>query len=77
VADDHVVVRKGLRALLEAQTEWDVVAEACDGRETIEMARIFQPDLIILDITMPQWAGCNSAHFEGFSLNPRPGFEHA
>jgi DNA-binding NarL/FixJ family response regulator len=60
VADDHVVVRKGLRALLEAQTEWDVVAEACDGRETIEMARIFQPDLIILDITMPQLNGLDA-----------------
>lgn len=60
MADDHVVVRKGLRALLEAQTEWDVVAEACDGRETIEMARIFQPDLIILDITMPQLNGLDA-----------------
>lgn len=60
VADDHVVVRKGLRALLEAQSVWDVVAEARDGREAIEMAAAFQPDLIILDITMPQLNGLDA-----------------
>lgn len=60
VADDHVVVRKGLRALFEAQSAWDVVAEARDGREAIEMAGQFQPDLIILDITMPQLNGLDA-----------------
>jgi len=60
VADDHVVVRKGLRALFEAQSAWDVVAEARDGREAIEMAGAFQPDLIILDITMPQLNGLDA-----------------
>lgn len=60
VADDHVVVRKGLRALFEAQSAWDVVAEARDGREAIEMAGALQPDLIILDITMPQLNGLDA-----------------
>ena len=60
VADDHVVVRKGLRALFEAQSAWDVVAEARDGREAIEMAESFHPDLIILDITMPQLNGLDA-----------------
>lgn len=60
VADDHVVVRKGLRALFEAQSAWDVVAEARDGREAIDMAGVFQPDLIILDITMPQLNGLDA-----------------
>jgi DNA-binding NarL/FixJ family response regulator len=60
VADDHVVVRKGLRALFEGQPAWEVVAEAGDGREAIEMAAEFQPDLIILDITMPELNGLDA-----------------
>ena len=57
VVDDHVVVRRGLRALLEEESKWNVIAEAGDGREAIEKARVFHPDLMILDITMPQLNG--------------------
>jgi two-component system response regulator NreC len=53
LADDHVVVRQGLRALLEAQPEFRVVAEACDGIETLSMIREFQPDVSVVDIMMP------------------------
>jgi len=57
IVDDHVVVRRGLRALLEEESKWNVIAEAGDGREAIEKARVFHPDLMILDITMPQLNG--------------------
>lgn len=53
LADDHEVVRKGLRALLEAQPGWKVVAEAIDGREAVEKAKDMRPDIAIVDIGMP------------------------
>ncbi len=57
VADDHEVVRRGLRALLEAQPGWQVCAEAADGRETVEKAKELKPDVVILDISMPTLNG--------------------
>ena len=53
IADDHEVVRKGLRALLEAQPGWKVIAEAIDGREAVEKAKDMHPDVAIVDIGMP------------------------
>ena len=53
LADDHTIVRQGLRKILEAQSDWTVVAEACDGRETVRLALDLQPDVVILDIGMP------------------------
>jgi len=53
VADDHHVVRTGLRALLESKTGWQVCAEASNGREAVEKARELQPDVAVLDIGMP------------------------
>jgi DNA-binding NarL/FixJ family response regulator len=53
LADDHTIVRQGLRKILEAQPEWSVVAEASDGRETVRSALEHQPDVVILDIGMP------------------------
>jgi len=57
VADDHEVVRQGVRTLLEAQPDWDVCGEAADGREAVEMTKRLKPDVIILDITMPNLNG--------------------
>lgn len=57
VVDDHEIVRKGLRAVLEKQPGWEVVAEAKDGREAIEKARQARPDVTILDISMPSLNG--------------------
>jgi DNA-binding NarL/FixJ family response regulator len=57
LADDHEVVRKGLRALLESQPGWKVVAEATDGREAVEKARDMHPDVAIVDIGMPSLNG--------------------
>ena len=57
VADDHTLVRQGLRKILEAQPDWQVVAEAGDGREAIQQAIERQPDVVILDIAMPRLNG--------------------
>jgi two-component system, NarL family, response regulator NreC len=53
LADDHTIVRQGLRKILEAQPEWTVVAEASDGREAVRRAIELQPDVLIADIGMP------------------------
>jgi DNA-binding NarL/FixJ family response regulator len=57
VADDHEVVRRGLRALLEAQPNWQVCAEAADGRDVVKKAGELKPDVIVLDIAMPNLNG--------------------
>ncbi len=53
LADDHEIVRRGLRALLEAQDGWEVVGEAVTGREAVEKASKLKPDVVVMDITMP------------------------
>jgi len=53
IADDHDVVRQGLRDLLQTHKGWEVCGEAANGIEALELARQLQPDLAILDLTMP------------------------
>ena len=53
IADDHDVVRSGLRRVLEAQLGWEVVAEAADGRDAVGKARATKPDVAVLDCMMP------------------------
>jgi DNA-binding NarL/FixJ family response regulator len=53
LADDHTVVRQGLRKVLEERPEWQVVAEAGDGREAVRLAEQFRPDVAVLDVAMP------------------------
>jgi DNA-binding NarL/FixJ family response regulator len=57
IADDHEVVRRGLSSLLQAQEGWEVCAEASDGREAVEKAKLLKPDCVILDIGMPNLNG--------------------
>ena len=57
VADDHEVVRRGLCALLRGQPEWEVCGEAGDGREAVEKAAQLKPDIVILDVGMPNLNG--------------------
>ncbi len=57
IADDHGVVRKGLRLQLEQQPEFEVVGEAGDGREAVSMADELAPDVVIMDIAMPNLNG--------------------
>jgi DNA-binding NarL/FixJ family response regulator len=61
VADDHEIVRTGLRSLLEAQPGWQVTAEASDGREAVEKAKEVRPDVAVLDISMPSLNGLEAA----------------
>jgi DNA-binding NarL/FixJ family response regulator len=60
VADDHTLVRDGIRALLATAGDIELVAEAADGREAIERARATAPDVILLDIAMPGLGGLES-----------------
>lgn len=57
IADDHAVVRKGIRTLLEDETDIDVVGEATDGDYAIDMIPEVKPDVLLLDITMPRMSG--------------------
>lgn len=57
IADDHGIVREGLRRLLEAEPDIKVCAEAADGREVLEKAERHRPDVVVLDITMPRLGG--------------------
>ena len=61
VADDHGIVRAGIKLLLEIQPDLDVVAEAADGIEAIEQALATHPDLCILDVGMPRMTGLQAA----------------
>lgn len=57
IADDHEVLRRGLRAVLEAQTGWKVVGEAANGREAVAMVERLAPEVVVLDISMPEMNG--------------------
>jgi DNA-binding NarL/FixJ family response regulator len=70
LADDHAVVRSGLRAVLEAETDIEVVAEAADGREAVEKALAGDVDLAILDVSMPRLTGLQAT---AELLRRRPG----
>ena len=53
LADDHTIVRHGLRRMLEERTDWQVVAEACDGRQAVTLGELHKPDVAIVDVAMP------------------------
>lgn len=57
LADDHEVVRCGLRALLEMHPGWEVCGEAADGRAAVDLAQKLSPDIVVMDISMPQLNG--------------------
>lgn len=57
VADDHTIVREGVRILLEAQPDIQVVGEAADGQEALRQVREFKPDIVLIDIAMPNLNG--------------------
>jgi len=61
LADDHNIMRRGLRLLLERQPGFEVVAEAADGHEAAERAEATRPDVVVLDITMPNMSGIEAA----------------
>jgi two-component system, NarL family, response regulator NreC len=61
LADDHTVVRKGLRLLLETQQGFTVIAEAADGREAVAHAEKLSPDVVVMDVAMPILNGIEAA----------------
>ena len=61
LADDHALVRQGVRMILEAQPDLAVVAEAGDGAEAVELVRTVEVDLVVLDVAMPRMTGLQAA----------------
>ena len=61
LADDHTVMRRGLRLLLEGQPDFSVVAEAADGAEAVKQAETAHPDVIVMDVAMPNLSGIEAA----------------
>lgn len=61
LADDHVLVRNGIKAMLESDTQIEVIGEASNGAEALETARSLKPDILILDIRMPEMTGLEAA----------------
>jgi DNA-binding NarL/FixJ family response regulator len=57
LVDDHPVVRQGLKTLLEGRSGWEVIGEASDGAEAVEKAKDLNPDVMVLDVTMPKMNG--------------------
>ena len=69
LADDHTVVRKGLRLLLENEPGFEVVADAATGREAVSLAEQYEPDVVVMDIAMPILNGIEAARQIGGRLH--------
>lgn len=61
IADDHELVRQGIRGILQARPRWEICGEAKDGREAIQLSKELNPDVIILDVSMPVLGGLVAA----------------
>jgi DNA-binding NarL/FixJ family response regulator len=57
IVDDHAVVRRGVRSLLESQPGWEISGEATTGREAVELAKRLQPDVVVMDLSLPELNG--------------------
>ena len=62
LVDDHEIVRRGLRALLEIHPGWEVCGEAADGRAAVQLAVALQPHVVVMDLSMPNLNGFDAAH---------------
>ena len=58
--DDHAVLREGIAALIAIQPDMELVAEACDGREAVELFRKHRPDVTLMDLQMPEMGGVDA-----------------
>jgi DNA-binding NarL/FixJ family response regulator len=61
LADDHEIVRKGIRDIISAEPSWEVCGEAADGQQAIELVMLLKPDLVVLDLSMPVLNGLQAA----------------
>src|ERR1700745_4422833 len=57
VVDDHTVIRRGIQNILRAWPEWEVSGEASSGEEAVELTKVLQPDIVLMDISMPGMGG--------------------
>lgn len=57
IADDHAIVRRGLRVILEAQSGWEICGEAATGREAVDKVKLLKPNVVVMDISMPELNG--------------------
>ena len=69
LGDDHAVIRRGLRLVLEEQEDFEVVGEANDGREAVSLVENLKPDVAVLDITMPNMNGLEAMR-KIFTIDP-------
>ena len=77
LVDDHMVVRAGLKALLESTGRIDVVGEASSGEEAVGKARILEPDIVIMDLAMPGMDGVHATRrITELGLEASPDFSH-
>jgi DNA-binding NarL/FixJ family response regulator len=60
IVDDHAVVRRGVRSLLESQPDWEIVGEATTGRQAVELAKDLQPDIVVMDLSLPELNGLDA-----------------
>lgn len=61
IVDDHEIFRRGLRSLLESRKDLDITGEAVNGVEAVEKAKELQPDIVVMDVSMPQMDGLSAA----------------
>jgi DNA-binding NarL/FixJ family response regulator len=61
IVDDHAVVRRGVRALLESQPGWEIAGEAVTGREAVDLAKRLYPDIVVMDLSLPELNGLDAA----------------
>lgn len=60
LADDHAVLREGMKALINAEADMEVIGECTHGRETVERAKALAPDLVVMDVSMPELSGAQA-----------------
>ena len=60
IADDHALVRESIRAILASQGDMEIVATAGDGNEAVQLAMVYQPDVVVMDISMPSMDGLHA-----------------
>lgn len=84
LVDDHAIVREGYRSLLQKQPQFEVICEACDGNEAYSLYKQYQPDVVVMDISMPGQSGLKAierirqfdanARILVFSMHENPSF---